>query len=108
MDVGVEELLLDNGLRDPDNVELVSFRQDGWDVEAATNVLKRFLMTMLLKIAIIEVAQVEFNIVVDEVTDAKNWSRDVADLEVNIHVDVAIDDVNVFVAMHLGVVAIPS
>ena len=65
-------------------------------------------MTMLLKIAIIEVAQAEFGIVVDEVIGAKNWSRDVADVEANIHVDVANDDVNVFVAMHLDVVAICS
>ena len=77
MDIGVEELLLDNGL--PDYVELVGFCQDGRDVEVAAYdrpyVLQKFLMTMLLQIAIIEFAQVEFDIgVVDQVVDTKNWS----------------------------------
>ena len=71
MDVVVEELLLNNGL--PDYIELVGFCQDGWDVEVTTNVLKKFLMTMFLYIAIVEVAQVEFYVVVDQVVDTKNW-----------------------------------
>ena len=66
MDVGVEELLLDNGV--PDYVELVGFCQ-----EVAAYVLKK-LLTMLLQIAIVEVVQVEFDIVVDQVVDAKKWS----------------------------------
>ena len=41
VDVGVEELLLDDGL--PDYVELVGFCQDGWDVEVTTDVLKKVL-----------------------------------------------------------------
>ena len=36
----------------------------------------------------------------------KDGSRDVADVETNIHVDVSNDDVDVFVAMHLDVVTI--
>ena len=68
-------------------------------------VLKKFLMTMLLLIAIIEVAQVEFDVVVDQVVDTMNWGRDVADVEANVHVDVANDDIDVFVAMHVDVVA---
>ena len=104
MDDGVEELLLDNGL--PNDVELVGICQDGWDVEVATDVLKKFLMNLLLQIAIVEVSQVEFDVVVDQVVDAKNQGRDVADVEASIHVDVANDDVDVFVAMHLDVVAI--
>ena len=104
VDIGVEELLLDNGL--PDYVELVGLCQDGWDVEMTTDVLKKFLVTMLLQIAIVEVAQVQFDVVVDQVVDTKNWGRDVADVEANIHVDVANDDVDVFVAMHLDVVTI--
>ena len=104
MDVGVEELLLDDGL--PDYIELVGFSKDCWDVEVATDVLKKLLMTILLQIAISEVAQVEFDIVVYQVIDTKVGSRDVADVEANIHVDVANDDVNVLVAMHLDVVTI--
>ena len=79
MDVGVKELLLDDGL--PYYVELVGFCQDGWDVEMTTDVLKKFLMTMLLKIAIMEVAQVQFDVVADQITDTKYGSRDVADVE---------------------------
>ena len=101
MDVDAEELVLDSGL--PDDVELVGFCQDGWDVEVATNVLKKFLMTMLLKITIVDIAQVEFEVVVDEVVDAKDWSRDVADAKANVHVEVTNDDVNIFTAMHLDV-----
>ena len=104
MDVGVEELLLDDRL--PYYVELVGFCQDGWDVEMTTDVLKKFLMTMLLKIAIMKVAQVQFNVVADQVVDTKDGSRDVADVETNIHVDVSNDDVDVLVAMHLDVVTI--
>ena len=92
VDVGVEEVLLDDGL--PDYVELVGFCQDGWYVELATDVLKKFLMTMLLLIAIVEVAPVQFDVVVDQVVDTKNWGRDVADVEANVHVDVANDDVS--------------
>ena len=69
-----------------------------------TVVLKKFLMTMLLQIA--EIAQVQSDVVVDQVVDTKNWRRDVADVEANIHVDVANDDVDVFVAMHLDVVTV--
>ena len=104
MHAGVEELLLDNGL--PDYVELVGFCQDGWDVEMTNDVLKKFLMTMLLQIAVVEVVQIQFDVDVDQVVDTKNWGRDVADVEANIHVDVANDDVDVFVAMHLDVVTI--
>ena len=78
VDVGVEELLLDNGL--PDGVELVGFCQESWDVEMATDVLKKFLMTLLLQIVSLEDAQIEFDVVVDQVADAKNWGRDVADV----------------------------
>ena len=63
-------------------------------------------MTMLLQIAIVEVAQVQFDVVIDQVVDTKNWSKDVADVETNIHVDAANDDVDVLVAMHLDVVTI--
>ena len=104
LDVGVEELLLNDGL--PDYVHLVGFCQDGLDVSMTTNVLKKFLMTMLFEIAIMKVAQVQFDVVVDQVVDTKNWGRDVADVEANIHVDASNDDVDVFVAMHLDVVTI--
>ena len=67
MDVGVEQLLLDDRL--PCYFELVGFCQDGWDVEMTTDVLKKFLMTMLLKIAIMKVAQVQFDVVADQVID---------------------------------------
>ena len=63
-------------------------------------------MTMLLEIAIMEVAQVQFDVVADQVVDTKNWGRDVTDVEANIHVDVANDDVDVLVAMHLDVVTV--
>ena len=98
--------LLNNGL--PDNVELVGFCQDGWDVEMATDVLKKFVVTMLLKIATIEVAQVEFDVAVNQVIDTKNGTRDVADVEAVVHVDVASNDADVFIVMHLDVVAICS
>ena len=71
-----------------------------------TDVLKKFLLTMLLEIAIMKVAQVQFDVVVDQVVDTKSWGRDIADVEANIHVDVANDDVNILVAMHLDVVTI--
>ena len=76
MDVGAEELLLDDGL--PDYVELVGFSQDGGYVEITTDVLKKFLMPILLKIAIMKVAQVQFDVVADQVVDTKNWGRCVA------------------------------
>ena len=104
MDVGVEELLLDDGR--PYYVELVGFCQDGWGVEVTTDVLKKFLMAMLLEIAIMKVAQAQFDVVADQVVDTKDGSRDVADVEANIHVDVANDDVDIFVTMHLDVVTI--
>ena len=72
VDVGVEKLLLDNGL--PDYVELVGFSQDGWDVEVTTDVLQKFSLTMLLRIAVVEIAEVEFDVVVDQVVDAKDGS----------------------------------
>ena len=52
----------------------------------------------MLQIAIVEVAQVQFDVVVDQVPriGAENV----------IHVDVANDDVDVFLAMHLDVVTI--
>ena len=103
VDVGVKELLLDKGL--PDYVEFVGFCQDGWDAEVATYLLKKFLTTVLLQIAIVEVAQVEFDVVVDQVVDTESWSRDV---EANVHVDVANDDVDGLVTIHLDVVAIRS
>ena len=56
--------------------------------------------------AVVEVAQVQFNVVVGQVTDSKSWGRDVADVEANVHADVANDDVDVFVAMHLDAVTI--
>ena len=71
-----------------------------------TNVLKTFLMTMLLQIVIVEVAQVQVDVVADQVVATKIWGRDVADVRANIHVDVANDDVDVLVAMHLDVVTI--
>ena len=95
--------MLDDG--QSNDIELVGICQDGWDVEVATNVLKKFLMATLLNIAIIEVAQVEFDVVVDQLVDTKNWSRDIADVEANIHVHVA---VSVLVAMRLDVVHIGS
>ena len=104
MDIGVEELLLDNSL--PYYVELVGFCHDCWDVEMTTDVLKTFLLTMLFKIAILKVAQVQFDVVADQVVDTKDGSRDVADVETNIHVDVSNDDVDVLVAMHLHDVTI--
>ena len=67
MGVVVEEFLLNNGL--PDYVDLVGFSHDCRDVEVATNVLKRCLLIMLLKIAIVEVAQVQFDVVADQVVD---------------------------------------
>ena len=106
MDVGVKGLLLDNGL--PDYVELVWLLSRWLECRSATDVLKKFLITMLLQIAIVEVAQVEFDVIVDQVVDTKKWDRDIADVEANIHVDVANDDVDVFVAMHLDVDAICS
>ena len=65
--VVVEEFLLNNGL--PDYVDLVGFSHDCRDVEMTTNVLKRCLLIMLLKIAIVEVAQVQFDVVADQVVD---------------------------------------
>ena len=67
MGVVVEELLLDNGL--PDYVDLVGFSHDCRNVEVATNILKRCLLIMLLKIAIVEVAQVELDVVAYQVVD---------------------------------------
>ena len=67
MDVGVEELLLNNSL--PYYVEFVGFCHDCWDVETTTDVLKKFLLTMLLEIAILKVAQIQFDVVADQVID---------------------------------------
>ena len=53
-----------------------------------------------------KVAKVQFDVVADQVVDTKDGCRDVADVEANIHLDVANDDVDVFVAMHLDVVTI--
>ena len=65
-------------------------------------------MAILLKITIVEVAQVEFYVIVDQVVDAKDGSRHVADFEENIDVDVADEAVHVFIPMHLDVVALGS
>ena len=65
VDVVFEELLLDDGL--PDYVEFISFCQDGWGVEMTTDVFDKFLMTMLWEIAIMKVAQVQFDVVANKV-----------------------------------------
>ena len=67
MGVGVEEFLLNNSL--PYDVDLVGFCHDGWDVEMTTDVLKKCLLIMLLKVAILKVAQVQFDVVADQVVD---------------------------------------
>ena len=63
----VEELLLNNGL--PYYVDLVGFSHDCRDVEMTTDVLKKCLLIMLLKIAILKVAQIQFDVVADQVVD---------------------------------------
>ena len=65
--VVVEEFLLNNGL--PYYVDLVGFSHDCWDVEMTTDVLKKCLLIMLLKIAILKVAQIQFDVVADQVVD---------------------------------------
>ena len=70
------------------------------------DVLRKFLMTVSLEIAIMKAAKIQFDVVADQVVDTKDGSRDVADVKANIHVDVANDDVDIFVAMHLDVVTI--
>ena len=67
MGVGVEEFLLNNRL--PYYVELVGFRHDCWDVEMTTDVLKKCLLIMLLKIAISKGAQIQFDVVADQAVD---------------------------------------
>ena len=67
MGVGVEELLLNNSL--PYYVELVGFCHDCWDVEMTTDALKKCLLTMLLKTAFLKVAQIQFDVVADQVVD---------------------------------------
>ena len=56
-------------------VELVGFCEDGWDVEVTVGILQKFLLAVLLKIAIVEAVQIDFYIVVDQVVDAKDGSR---------------------------------
>ena len=68
MGVGVEEFLLNNSL--PYYVELVGFSHDCWDVEMTTDVLQKRLLIMLLKIAISKVAQIQFDVVADQVDDS--------------------------------------
>ena len=68
MGVGVEEFLLNNSL--PYYVELVGFSHYCWDVEMTTDVLKKCLLIMLLKIAISKVAQIQFDVVADQVVDS--------------------------------------
>ena len=70
--------------------------------------LQKFLLTMLLKIAIVEGAQVEFDVAVVQVVDFENWSRDFEDVEANKHADVANDDVDIFMAVALDVVSVGS
>ena len=67
MSAVVEEGLLDGGL--PYYVDLVGFHHDCWDVEMTTDVLKKCLLIMLLKIAIFEVAQIQFDVVAYQVVD---------------------------------------
>ena len=68
MGVGVEKFLLNNSL--PYYVELVGFCHNGWDVEVTTDVLKKCLLIMLLKIAILKVGQIQFDVVAEQVVDA--------------------------------------
>ena len=55
----------------------LGLNQDGWCIEAAADVLKRFLLTLLLKIFMVESAQVECA-----------------------RVDVGDENIDVFVTMH--------
>ena len=73
MGVGVEEFLLNNSL--PYYIELVGFGDDCWDVvEMTTDVLKKCLLITLLKIAILKVAKIQFDVVADQVVDAQDGS----------------------------------
>ena len=67
MSVVVEEFWLNNGL--PYYVDLVGFSHDCRDVEMTTDVLKKGLLILLLKIAILKVAQIQFDVVADQVVD---------------------------------------